>query len=396
MKNIIYIGYVVSKNSANSFSGISVAGNKMQWNIIHHLWKNSDLSIKCITICPIAPYPHDEKLFVKESIIQVDQDITSIAIAFCNLPVIKQISQIRNVYKKARSLIDNGQECIILGFNLFPQVGIPMRLLQRRYPNVECVSILADLPIDDKNERRLPSKILRKVFDYSTKKSISKCGNFIILNEYVGETYLSDKKYVVVEGGVDEELIEKYTSTQSLYNHEKKNVVFSGALTEYNGIPNLLDSFHYIDDSITLEIYGDGYLRDSVIAATSRDNRIVYMGKVTNERMLDIQRRAWLLINPRIINNPISRVTFPSKMFEYLLSKRPVLSTNLSAYSDEYRKVMFTCNDSPQSIAEAIIHISKMDEAEIDRIANNAYNFVKNKKTWSKQTEIIKEFIDSI
>ena len=34
MKKIVYLGYVVTPEEANHASGASVAGNKMQWNVI--------------------------------------------------------------------------------------------------------------------------------------------------------------------------------------------------------------------------------------------------------------------------------------------------------------------------------------------------------------------------
>ena len=101
---------------------------------------------------------------------------------------------------KARKYIKEHPDAIVLSFNLFPQIGIPMRILKQQYPKIKTVSLLADLPIDDtKGQRSVLSKMLRRLFDQSTWKSISNCESFIVLNEYVAKQYLSKKTSIVIE-----------------------------------------------------------------------------------------------------------------------------------------------------------------------------------------------------
>lgn len=54
MKKIVYLGYVVTPEEANHASGASVAGNKMQWNVIKNLALRKDVEITCITVTPLA------------------------------------------------------------------------------------------------------------------------------------------------------------------------------------------------------------------------------------------------------------------------------------------------------------------------------------------------------
>ena len=67
MKKIVYLGYVVNPQEANEASGASVAGNKMQWNIVKHLAQYEDIEMTCVTISPLAVFPHDKKFFYKKS-----------------------------------------------------------------------------------------------------------------------------------------------------------------------------------------------------------------------------------------------------------------------------------------------------------------------------------------
>mgnify|MGYP005780732795 CR=1 FL=1 len=52
MEKIVYLGYLVSPEEANIASGASVAGNKMQWNIVKNLALEEDVEVSvtgCLT-----------------------------------------------------------------------------------------------------------------------------------------------------------------------------------------------------------------------------------------------------------------------------------------------------------------------------------------------------------
>ena len=101
-----------------------------------------------------------------------------------------------------------------------------------------------------------------------------------------------------------------------------------------------------------------------------------------------------MLINPRVINDPIAEVTFPSKTFEYMLSGTPVLTTRLNGYSEEYEgKMIFTESDSAEQIAEGIEKVKKMGKEELENISREAKNFVMEKRCWSVQSKKIADFI---
>ena len=78
--------------------------------------------------------------------------------------------------------------------------------------------MLADVPIDDASKRNIISKIFRYAFDKNTEKNIKSCENFIVLSEYVSNEYLTNKKTLLIEGGIDE----KDINSNNLGEKEKK------------------------------------------------------------------------------------------------------------------------------------------------------------------------------
>lgn len=393
MKKIVYLGYVVNPQEANEASGASVAGNKMQWNIVKHLAQYEDIEMTCVTISPLAVFPHDKKFFYKKSEEEIVLGVKSIRIGFCNLPIIKQFWQIISVYSVAKKIIEEINADVIFSFNLFPQIGIPMRWLKKRFSHLETVCLLADLPIDDNTNRKGFSVFLRKIFEKSTWKSMKTCDKYIVLNKEVIRKYLSNKEYIVIDGGVSDDDVKKYEDYVA--KNTEYNIMYCGALTEYNGILNLLQAMQLVkEEDIYLDIYGGGYLEDAVRRAAQQGRNIRYHGKVDNQTIIKKQREAWLLINPRVINDPIAEGTFPSKTFEYMLSGTPVLTTRLNGYSEEYEgKMIFTESDSAEQIAEGIEKVKKMGKEELENISREAKNFVMEKRCWSVQSKKIADFI---
>lgn len=392
MKKIVYLGYLVTPEEANRSSGASVAGNKMQWNIVKNLSKYDDVEITCVTIPPLASFPHDKKIYQRCQTEILLEGVHSIKISFCNLPIIKQFWQICSAYRITKQIVKELDADILFTFNLFPQVGIPMRWLKKKYPYLETVCLLADLPIDDNTNRKGFSAVLRKFFEKSTWKSMQLCDKYIVLNKHVIDKYLSGKSYIVIDGGVDESDIKRYE--KPIKKSGEYNVLFCGALTEYNGILNLINAMEYLKDTdIVLDIYGGGYLEEIVKKAAKNNQRIRYYGRVSNQEVMQKQREAWLLINPRVVEDSIAQVTFPSKTFEYLLSGTPVLSTRLNGYSEEYKEIMFMCGDSTLEIAEAINDIRNKNVKELNCLAMRAKTFVIHQRNWETQASKIFDFI---
>ncbi len=395
MKNIVFIGYVIPPEEANNASGVSVAGNKMQWNVVSNLAQTAETSVECVTITPYAAYPHDSRIFHRRKTAMLTERIPYVRVGYCNLPIVKQFWQIITVYVNARRILKRTPDATVLCFNLFPQVGIPIRWLKKEFPHSSMVCLLADLPLDDNTKRKGISSFFRRKFDASTWKSLTVCDKYIVLNKKVAELYLGEKPYIVVDGGVDEDDIQRSLQYEKKTPVEK-NILYCGALTEYNGVLNLIEAMKYFKDTdIVCDIYGGGYLEEQVREAARENKNIRFHGRVDNATVMQKQQEAWLLINPRVVDDPIAQVTFPSKTFEYLLSGTPVLTTRLNGYSDEYNELMFfASDDSSRAISSAIVEISDMSQDKMLEMALRAKKFISTNRTWSTQANRIQRFIN--
>lgn len=388
---ILFLGSATSREMVKALSGGSIAGNKMQVNVLENLIIYDDVKIDALSILSVAAFPHDKTVYVKKSNIKVSDELSAIQIPFLNLPIIKQVWQTFSIYHQAKKILKKDKEYIIFSFNLFPQQGLPLIWIKKKF-GCKVVSLLADLPIDDDYGRKGISKILRKFFDYLTKKAILACNNLIVLNENAINQYAPSANYIVVDGGVD---LKEHDLNLNATKSQIKNIVYSGALVEYNGIINLIEAMKFVTDkSIELHIYGGGLLEQYVAEKANELPNVKYFGKISNDEMRRKQSKAWLLINPRPVNDPIAKVTFPSKIFEYMLSGTPVLTTKLNGFTEDYfDKMFFVENNDSKAMAEKIDEISLKSDEEIATMAKKAQDFVVECRSWEKQCEKIYNFI---
>lgn len=393
--NIVFLCYAVSPKKIGNYSGVSVAGNKMQLNIIKNLNKQKGVHLKTVSVRPIAQFPNDKSIILNHNIETVDS-IELDQISFLNLPAIKTYSQSHSVFSEVKKYLKKHgtNETIILTFNMFPQVGVPALKIQKDY-GVPVVSIIADLPIDYSIKRGVLSSKFYGAYNNKTKALIKETNHLIVLNKYAALKFAPEAEYIVIDGGVD---LEEVKNADQNYNYTEKNLMYCGSLHKYSGALNLALAMNYIEShNIYLDIYGDGEDKEKIIELTKTDNRIRYHGTVDNKTVMQKQREAFLLVNPRPVDDPISQVTFPSKIFEYILSGTPVLSTRLKGFTDEYNdKMIFFKDDSLSGLSEGInIALSKSDN-ELMQYSKRAYEFVVSERNWKKQTAKIHDYLLSV
>ena len=182
------------------------------------------------------------------------------------------------------------------------------------------------------------------------------------------------------------------------YFNRNKNIVYAGSLFKKYGISKLVEAFTRLNlDNFTLDIYGTGDYVDDIIEISKKNSKIRYFGTVDNEIIKDIEKRAYLLVNPRPSNEAITRYSFPSKTIEYFSSRTACLITKLKGIPDEYFKYCYYFEDeSIEGMANKIKQILQKDIKELEEISNNAFNYVNVYKNTQKQTKKIINFINEL
>jgi glycosyltransferase involved in cell wall biosynthesis len=391
---VLFLGYAVAECEANRLSGASISGNRMQLGLIKALLSQPEgVKVDALTVFPIAAFPTDSTLWVNETVIDVGDSMRALRVGFLNLPVVKQVMQALAAARAGMGMCRNGNYDIILTYNMYPQIGLAAWWIGRRL-GIPVVSLLADLPIDDDPNRSWLSKVLMQVFNGVTTRLIRTCGAVIVLNECAAERYAPQAKRLVVDGAVDAGSESSCMRTK-IVSGGTRRVVFTGALTQYNGVVELVRAMSMVrSEDLVLDIYGDGPLSELTREVASGLPNVNYYGRVESDAIAKIHRDAFLLINPRRIYDPISEVTFPSKILEYMLSGTPILTTKLNGFTDEYSgKLYFMLDGSPEGIARAIDDLAELAPDELRETGARARKFVIDERSWAARGPLIHRFL---
>ena len=388
--HIIYLGIISRPEDIGKIGEASVAGNKMQYNLLKHLSSYEDLKIDIVSFHTYKPFRHSKKLFVKTTKEQLFDGVSLWQVGYLNLPVIKQLILPVATYFKAKSLIVDKDD-ILFAYDMYPTQGIPLTMLRKRVKG-KTLCLLADLSVGQVKKAKGFKKLLRKLYEGNTLSNMKKCKNYIALNENAMKAYAPHSNYIIVDGGVEPS---EFAEKEHSWSGNEKNIIYTGALVDYSGIMNLVKAMDLIDDkSIVLDIYGSGALQGEIERAADQNARIRFHGSVDNKIAMEAQQSAWLLANPRPVDSEIARVTFPSKIFEYLMSERPVMTTRLNGFSKDYDEILYWIEgETPEDIARCINKISKESPDVLLARAKAAKQYLLNNKTWEINAQRVREFI---
>ena len=174
----------------------------------------------------------------------------------------------------------------------------------------------------------------------------------------------------------------------------KKTIVYTGSMNKKYGIITLLDAFKLIEGSeYELILCGLGNAEPVIKERASQDSRIHFMGKVDHQKILELQRSATVLVNPRQNNEEFTKYSFPSKILEYLSAGVPIVAYKLDGISNEYNNYLhYVESDDPFSLAKVIKDVCSLSKEQRQKEGINNATFVNENKNSIVQTEKILAF----
>ncbi|MBK5442702.1 glycosyltransferase [Peribacillus sp. TH24] len=177
----------------------------------------------------------------------------------------------------------------------------------------------------------------------------------------------------------------------------RKTVVYTGTLNKKFGVVNLIKAFHAIDNpNAILKICGRGDSEDLIKEYAKKDDRIHFLGQLSNEEAVKLQKNATVLVNPRQNNEEFTKYSFPSKNMEYLLSGNPVIAYKLDGIPDEYNGyLLYVEENSLESFSSKISEVLNLTIQDRDDIGKRAREFVINNKNNNEASNKIINMIKS-
>ena len=163
------------------------------------------------------------------------------------------------------------------------------------------------------------------------------------------------------------------------------NLIFAGNLGDAQDIPTIIDAMYILKDygSIKLYIIGDGkrysWLK-KIIRDKELEHNIHLLGRHSSKKMPSFFLNADALI-VSLKPHEVYDQTIPGKLQSYLISKKPIIGMLGGEGAEIINQSKCGINaipGNPDSMADAILELSKLDRSSRHKLAENGFNYAKN------------------
>lgn len=278
---------------------------------------------------------------------------------------------------------DRDGAVVVDGLNRVTALAALAAARLRRRP---CIGIVTDLP-----EMLSGSGMSIRLSQFV----IRHCTGYVFLTQAMNDRLNPDgKPYVILEGHAD---IAMGQVTPSLEEKHKPRVcLYAGGVSRDYGLAELVEGFRLANLPDTqLHIYGPGDYVPELEQIARQDSRIVYGGMLLSSQVVQREREATLLVNPRPTGEEFVKYSFPSKTMEYMASGTPVLTTDLPGMPPEYHDYVYRIfrEDAP-GIAQALTQVLCHSDQELLEKGQAARDFVLREKNNVTQAKKILDLLE--
>jgi len=239
------------------------------------------------------------------------------------------------------------------------------------------------------------NSILGKIL-VAGEKWIYKNANALIFTKEGDTDYILEKKWDVNQGGkidlrkthyinngVDIKSFENNIRVRVLEDEDLEsgmfNVVYVGAIRPVNNVGNILDAAKLMKDikDVQFLVYGDGNQKEELEYRLINENikNVKFKGYINKQYIPYVLSKSSVnVLNYSQKQYNWARGNSSNKLFEYMASGKPIISTVKMGYSliEKYNCGLELDKSSSQELADAIIKIKNMTSEEYLRFGNNA------------------------
>jgi len=369
------------------------ACNNYQWAMVKGLAdNNASVDVISFPFLPSFPLKY-RKIYTPKVSYEVSKEITIKSMCYCTLMGLKSYSIKSLIKKEIRRWIEKTptEHHVIMVYHTIGYVMEAVAAYKRKYPSLKTCIIIGDVIDYNKDSK---DGFLKSILSNKNVRTIrynyKYFDSFVLMSKLMEEKIDACRgKNIVIEGIWNSTICAEDT----LVNIDIHffNILYSGSLQDFSGILWLCKSLQYVKENIRLYICGSGEELTKIEEISKNDNRIRYIGVLSQSELITLQKKVDLLINPRMANYELTKYSFPSKTIEYMASGTVMAGFRLPGIPDEYYNYMLTfdCTDMV-GIASNLDRISQMPKFELERLGQKAQLFIqKNKNPQSQVNRLL-------
>ena len=318
--------------------------------------------------------------------------------SIASLPIIKEFFFAFNAYRYVKKNRRPNEKNIILISGLYRSLLRPASWLKKRF-GLPIVAIVPDLPELMITYRKDYSGLRSYLNKIDLKRSMNfrkHVDGFVELSKYM-EPFANEthKPFVIMDGLCNLQVLDEV----DVHNNENgRYILYAGKVSKTFGVDKLVEAFLKANVSdCKLVICGDGDYARELRQIVQNNDKILFLGVKTHKEVVALEKCATLLVEPRPSDTEIAKMSFPSKIIEYMASGTPVLVTNIPSFGEEYKAYQYRINDeSVVGIAGSIIDTLSLPSDELQRKGTAAKEFVMENKTIQHQCEKVLKLMEKV
>lgn len=313
------------------------------------------------------------------------------------------VSFFLNLFPTAKDFANNrGKPDIIVGSSVHPLTCIAGIKIAKKF-KIPCIVEIRDLwpetifAFGRVKERSLLGKILtageKWIYDNAHAIVFTKEGDIDHIKEMKWDTpqggRINLQKCFYINNGVNIEAFEEEIQTNILDDTDLEDgsfkVIYVGSIRPINNVGNILDAAKLLKDypNVKFLVFGTGneleIMKQRVI--NEGIDNVKMKGFIDKKYVPYILSKSSVnILNYSQIKYNWTRGNSSNKLFEYMASGKPIISTVQMGYCilEKYQCGLSLVKNSPEELAKTILTVYSMPKDEYNRLCHNAANGAKN------------------
>lgn len=340
--NILWLGSLHSDNALKLRAAVDQAAVKWSRGLIRGLNKNG-VTVTGLTHCYEPFWPKGEIFPGKQA--DFDTILEVLWIKYINVPLIKYklLSALYGLHLKKIIRVKK-IDCLLIYNTVHPYHVAALRVARKK--NIPVFPII----LDDKD----PRKDCWRAF----LGNIQGAKGVVFLSNWMFQNCPTKIPRLLMDGGY-----EQWYGDDALGNIDENLIVYSGGLDKWRGLSFLVEVIKNLKNQKYKIVICGKCDRNEIKALFNSDPRVDVKGFVSDEELHSISLRASLFLSTRDPNLYVNIINFPSKIINYLAYGKPVVSTWVPSFSEEYRNVLnIVEKQDPAFFAEKVEEVMGWDK----------------------------------
>ena len=242
------------------------------------------------------------------------------------------------------------------------------------------------------------SKVIQ-FLKFQEKISIRFADKIITTNKAFVDTFTNrscpPSKINIVMNTPDEKFFRHGLYQQEIPNDKSKFIImYHGVIVERHGLDEAVNAINILKKDIPeilLWVFGDGEFLDSFLSLVDRlhlHNYVQYKGSVPVEVIVNTIPAINLGIIPNRLG-PFTNINFPTRIFEYLFFRKPVIVPKTKGILDYFddRSIFYFKPNETKSLADVILSIYN-NSVDVDKVIQKGYNIYYGHR-WELQSKYL-------